>query len=172
MCQARKLVDVFIRRFSNKIFAQQAPKGHAVTSSRLDGDTTNNAGVYLDDARTQPQPDFQSLSPEIFERTFRVNVWGPLALMQACLPGMQTRGQGCIINVASGMGRCCEVAADAAAYRLSKSALLMLTRLCGASLPICPGTKPNLHRVWRPATPKVLAQPAVSTCCVSTRSAY
>jgi meso-butanediol dehydrogenase/(S,S)-butanediol dehydrogenase/diacetyl reductase len=98
----------------------------------------NAAGAYL--ARR-----FQDYSAEDFNRLLQVNLFGPLHLMQAVLPGMQQRKYGKIVNIASTTGKW--ASANQSAYNTSKHALVGLTRCvameAGASgvnvNAICPG---------------------------------
>jgi NAD(P)-dependent dehydrogenase (short-subunit alcohol dehydrogenase family) len=102
-------------------------------SGSIDG-IISNAGVYLDDMRKGPAPDILTVSRDIMQRSFQVNVWAHLQLVQTLLPKMNKQGHGRILIVSSGMGRCCEVEDNAPAYRLSKSCSLMLARLLGRAL--------------------------------------
>ncbi len=58
----------------------------------------NNAGVCIKDEGNGVDASV------LYRQTLAVNTWGPVALMEACLPTMQARGSGCIINVSSGDG--------------------------------------------------------------------
>jgi len=62
---------------------------------------------------------------EAFDRMYRINLRTAAALCQAALPGMTSRGTGCIVNVAS------RAAIDRpptlAAYSASKAGVLVLT---------------------------------------------
>ena len=79
----------------------------------------NAAGAYV--ARR-----FQDYSAEDFNRLLQVNLFGPLHLMQAVLPGMQQRKYGKIVNIASTAGKW--ASANQSAYNTSKHALVGLTR--------------------------------------------
>jgi short-subunit dehydrogenase len=57
----------------------------------------NNAGIGLASPVAQ-------LVPDDFEQVLATNLWGPLYTIQACLPLMQARGHGQIINVSSVVG--------------------------------------------------------------------
>jgi NAD(P)-dependent dehydrogenase (short-subunit alcohol dehydrogenase family) len=88
---------------------------------------------------------FLDHSAEDFNRLLQVNLFGPLHLMQAVLPGMQQRKYGKIVNIASTAGKW--ASANQSAYNTSKHALVGLTRCvameAGASgvnvNAICPG---------------------------------
>jgi len=78
----------------------------------------NNAGVNLD-ARVE------DLTDEAVTRSFRVNAFAPLTLMQMVLPEMQERGFGRIINLTSGAPFNCFP--EYGAYSASKGALNAFT---------------------------------------------
>jgi NAD(P)-dependent dehydrogenase (short-subunit alcohol dehydrogenase family) len=69
---------------------------------------------------------FLDYSAEDFNRLLQVNLFGPLHLMQAVLPGMQQRKYGKIVNIASTAGKW--ASANQSAYNTSKHALVGLTR--------------------------------------------
>jgi NAD(P)-dependent dehydrogenase (short-subunit alcohol dehydrogenase family) len=84
----------------------------------------NNAAVLLgenDGVLSAPIEDFR-LSME-------TNVWGPLLLSQALLPGMLRRRYGRVVNVSSGAGQLAGMSDYAPPYSVSKTALNALTRL-------------------------------------------
>lgn len=85
---------------------------------RLDA-LVNNAGVYK--SRT-----FLDYSPQDFQRLLDVNLFGTVHLMQAALPGMQARGYGRIVNIASTAGKW--GSRNQSAYNVSKHAVVGLTR--------------------------------------------
>ncbi|MFI0189570.1 SDR family oxidoreductase [Streptomyces sp. NPDC017086] len=64
---------------------------------------------------------FEEVPPERWERQFRTNVFGPVALAQLVLPGMRARGHGRIVNISSMAGEL--VLPVGAAYHGSKFAL-------------------------------------------------
>ena len=81
----------------------------------------NNAGIG---------PDLNSPAPEraTFDKTFAVNVTGTVFFTEAILPKIKKDGK--IINVSSKMGAMAVCStADSAAYRMSKSALNMYTKI-------------------------------------------
>jgi NAD(P)-dependent dehydrogenase (short-subunit alcohol dehydrogenase family) len=97
----------------------------------------NAAGAYIANR-------FLDYSAEQFDRLLQVNLFGPLHLMQAVLPGMQRQKYGKIINIASTAGKW--ASANQSAYNTSKHALVGLTRCvameAGTGLnvnAICPG---------------------------------
>ena len=90
----------------------------------------NNAGVALD--KWVPTAEL-ALRP--LRDTMEVNLFGPLRLSQLVLPGMIERGYGRIVNLSSELGSLSESAmGSSAAYRMSKTALNMMTRLLALEL--------------------------------------
>jgi 3-hydroxybutyrate dehydrogenase len=79
----------------------------------------NNAGVY----RAKPFLDY---APQDFQDMLDVNLFGVLHFMQACLPGMQARRHGRIVNIASTAGKW--GSRNQSAYNVSKHAVVGLTR--------------------------------------------
>jgi NAD(P)-dependent dehydrogenase (short-subunit alcohol dehydrogenase family) len=82
----------------------------------------NNAGIYADLAR---QP-FWALEPDDWDQVMAVNLRGPWLCARACVPHMQARGGGAIVNISSA-----SVLARAtlfAHYVASKAGLIGLTR--------------------------------------------
>lgn len=104
-----------------------------------DENTINNIAVFLKDNtieidilvnNTGIGPDLDTLKPDIesFKKTFDVNVTGTVFLTEALLPHIKTGGK--IINISSKMGSIdmC-VLTDSTAYRMSKTALNMYTKI-------------------------------------------
>ena len=79
----------------------------------------NNAGVYRGKS-------FLEYSAADFQDMLDVNLFGVLHFTQACLPGMQTRRHGRIINMASTAGKW--GSRNQSAYNVSKHAVVGLTR--------------------------------------------
>lgn len=79
----------------------------------------NNAGIY----KSRPFLDYQS---QDFQDLLDVNLMGVVHLMQACLPGMQARRSGRIVNMASTAGKW--GSRNQSAYNISKHAVVGLTR--------------------------------------------
>ncbi len=98
----------------------------------------NNAGIY----HAAP---FLDHSPQDFQRLLDVNLFGVLHFMQACLPPMQSRRSGAIVNIASTAGKW--GSRNQSAYNTSKHAVVGLTRCValeasahqGTVNAICPG---------------------------------
>ena len=61
----------------------------------------NNAGI-LPEATDTATPEFASV--EMFERTYRTNVFGPVAVTEAFLPLLRRSTAGRIVNVSTTMG--------------------------------------------------------------------
>ncbi|MCB9741381.1 MAG: SDR family NAD(P)-dependent oxidoreductase [Alphaproteobacteria bacterium] len=89
----------------------------------------NNATLALDWGRT-----FLELSQEELRQTFEVNVFGVMQLCHALIPPMVQQGWGRVVNVSSGRGSFSKLAADGAAYRMSKTTLNALTRVLADEL--------------------------------------
>ena len=79
----------------------------------------NNAGVYRGKS-------FLEYSAADFQDMLDVNLFGVLHFTQACLPGMQARRHGRIINMASTAGKW--GSRNQSAYNVSKHAVVGLTR--------------------------------------------
>lgn len=79
----------------------------------------NNAGIYQAKA-------FLDYSAQDFQTMLDVNVLGVIHFTQACLPGMQARQQGRVINMASTAGKW--GSRNQSAYNISKHAVVGLTR--------------------------------------------
>lgn len=79
----------------------------------------NNAGVYR-------AKSFLDYTDGDFHDMLDVNLFGVLHFMQACLPGMQARRHGRIVNIASTAGKW--GSRNQSAYNTSKHAVVGLTR--------------------------------------------
>ena len=79
----------------------------------------NNAGIYH-------AASFLDHQAQDFQRLLDVNVFGVIHCMQACLPQMQARRRGSIINIASTAGKW--GSRNQSAYNTSKHAVVGLTR--------------------------------------------
>jgi NAD(P)-dependent dehydrogenase (short-subunit alcohol dehydrogenase family) len=84
----------------------------------------NNAAVLLSEGR-----DVLSVPLDDFRWSMETNVYGPLLLCQALMPGMLRRRWGRIVNVSSGAGQLASMSDYAPPYSMSKTALNALTRL-------------------------------------------
>jgi NAD(P)-dependent dehydrogenase (short-subunit alcohol dehydrogenase family) len=88
----------------------------------------NNAAVLLDEGQL-----LATLAPDDLRRTFETNVFAPIAVTQAFLPGMLSRGFGRIVNVSSEAGQLASMGTYAPAYSISKTALNAFTRQLAAA---------------------------------------
>lgn len=90
----------------------------------------NNAGVALDKWVPAAQLELDAL-----RTTMETNLYAPLRLSQLVLPAMRAQGYGRIVNLSSELGSLAESKmGGSAAYRMSKTALNMLTRLLALEL--------------------------------------
>jgi NAD(P)-dependent dehydrogenase (short-subunit alcohol dehydrogenase family) len=89
----------------------------------------NNAAVNLDKGLSPLELDLTTL-----RQTMETNVYGPLRLSQGLVPLMQRHGYGRIVNVSSQAGRLSNPQPDGLAYRTSKAALNMVTRVLARRL--------------------------------------
>jgi NAD(P)-dependent dehydrogenase (short-subunit alcohol dehydrogenase family) len=78
----------------------------------------NNAGLTV-------QAPVEAVPIDVFRSVIETNLFGPLRLMQAFLPGMRKRGRGTIVNVSSGGVRSAPPLQGA--YSASKAALELLS---------------------------------------------
>lgn len=88
----------------------------------------NNAGLLLDE-----HGDVLEVDVRHFRDCMETNVYGPLRLAQALMPGMIARGHGRVVNVSSGAGQISSMSDYAPPYSLSKAALNALTRLLASA---------------------------------------
>lgn len=89
----------------------------------------NNAGVFLD--RATPG---LNVSLDTVRHTMEINVYGPLRLCQAVIPLMKQHDYGRIVNMTSTLGSLTEMSGGWLAYRMSKTALNVLTRVLADEL--------------------------------------
>lgn len=102
----------------------------------------NNAGVFLDKAKDPVTIDLDTM-----RQTLEANSLGPLRLIQEAVPLMKERGYGRIVNMSSGMSSFHEMTGGYLAYRTSKTALNVITKVLSAELKesgilvncMCPG---------------------------------
>jgi NAD(P)-dependent dehydrogenase (short-subunit alcohol dehydrogenase family) len=87
----------------------------------------NNAGIMLEDADDDPLEEL-----EIMRDTMQTNVYGPLLLSRLAIPIMKSRRYGRIVNLSSSMGALSEMGAGYIAYRVSKAAINVITRVVAA----------------------------------------
>lgn len=88
----------------------------------------NNAGILIDSEDGGNSSIYKTKASTI-QKTFTTNTLGPFLLTQKIFPLMKAEGYGRIVNVSSGMAQLSNPQSASAAYRLSKTALNMVTRL-------------------------------------------
>lgn len=64
----------------------------------------NNAGICVRDEDAAAAVEGSGGREGVYRSVFDINTWAPVALMEACLPGMCKHGFGCIVNISSGDG--------------------------------------------------------------------
>ena len=89
----------------------------------------NNAGVFLDKGVS-----VFDIEDAAIRTTLEVNLYGPLRLCRALVPGMVQRGWGRVVNISSGYGSLANMGGHNAAYKLSKAALNAVTRIVAAEV--------------------------------------
>jgi meso-butanediol dehydrogenase/(S,S)-butanediol dehydrogenase/diacetyl reductase len=103
---------------SKQTDAQRAVEQTLAAWGRVDV-LVNNAGIYH-------AASFLDHTPQDFQRLLDVNLFGVMHFMQACLPHMQQRRSGSIVNIASTAGKW--GSRNQSAYNTSKHAVVGLTR--------------------------------------------
>jgi NAD(P)-dependent dehydrogenase (short-subunit alcohol dehydrogenase family) len=83
----------------------------------------NNAAVLLSE-----DGEVLRVPADDFRESMETNVYGPLLLCQALMPGMRRRRYGRVVNVSSGAGQLATMTDYAPPYSVSKAALNALTR--------------------------------------------
>lgn len=104
----------------------------------------NNAGILPDQGSGMSVFDAPE---ERIRLALETNYFGALRLVRAFVPGMVARRWGRVVNVSSGMGQLTEMNGHYPAYRTSKAAMNVLTRIVadetqGAGVlinSVCPG---------------------------------
>ncbi len=103
----------------------------------------NNAGIFNDESSGSPL----TASIDIIRKSLDTNTFGPLLMIQGLVPFMKKNGYGRIVNVSSGMGSFDEMDRGYISYRMSKTALNVITKITSAELSgthilinsVCPG---------------------------------
>lgn len=90
--------------------------------------TPKQIDILVNNAGIAPDLDYNSPEEETFKQTFEVNVTGTVFLTESLIGLLSNNGK--IINISSDMGsiELCKLA-DSVAYRMSKSALNMYTKI-------------------------------------------
>jgi len=91
-----------------------------------------NIAILVNKAGIAPFDDFLTISPELLERVFRINMFGPFWVTQECVPDMIEAKWGRIINITSSSVQSgSELQAH---YTSSKGGLLGLTKCLAQAL--------------------------------------
>lgn len=101
--------------------------------------------VLVNNAGTNELSEIDKIDHHSFSRMMTVNLWAPLALAQAFLPGMAARGFGRVVNVASIWAHVAR--SRRGAYSSTKAGLIGLTRVMAVEYAgngvlvnaVCPG---------------------------------
>ncbi len=109
----------------------------------------NNAGIFPDqrDDLENDWPSILTAKLETIQKGLETNTYGALRLCQAIIPLMQQNHYGRIVNVSSGMGQLSDMNGCCPGYRISKTALNVITRVIADELKdtdilinsLCPG---------------------------------
>jgi len=109
----------------------------------------NNAGIFPD-PRDDPDNNWPSiLTADIkhIQQGIECNSYGTLRMCQALIPLMQKNNYGRIVNISSGMGQLSDMNGGCPGYRISKTAVNVITRIIADELQntnilinsMCPG---------------------------------
>ena len=109
----------------------------------------NNAGIFPDarDDLENHWPSILTADLDTIRTGMETNAYGALRLCQYIVPLMQKNKYGRIVNMSSGMGQLTDMNGCCAAYRISKTALNVITRVLADELKgtnilvnsMCPG---------------------------------
>ncbi len=118
-------------------------------ASRLFGERYGHLDALVNNAGIYPEGDnsILTISADLIRKTLETNTLGPLLAARAFRPWLEKSPHGRIVNVSSGLGQLHDMADDAPAYSISKTALNAVTRQLAASLKpknisvncVCPG---------------------------------
>jgi 3-hydroxybutyrate dehydrogenase len=134
--------------------------------------------VLINNAVIRKMSPVQALADSDWDRALEVNLSAPFRLIRMCLPDMQARNWGRIINMASVYSLI--ALAGRADYVTTKHAMIGLTRTVALELAatsvtcnaICPGlmaTESALHRIEALACEKDISREAATRLFLSTR---
>lgn len=107
----------------------------------------NNAGVFLDSVHEGQGQSVLEADKVMILKSIETNTMGPMQLTQSLTSLLEKSKQGKIINISSGMGSLTEMDARSTGYRMSKTALNVLTKIFSIELApmnikvnsVCPG---------------------------------
>ena len=133
----------------------------------------NNAGIQIDG-----DTSVLELARTTLLNTLETNTFGPLLLVQACLPLMKANGYGRIVNISSILGSLNDISNPrseytqiaAPAYRMSKAMLNAITALLASELrgtnilvnSVCPGwVRTDMGGPQAPRSPQEAAETPV-----------
>jgi NAD(P)-dependent dehydrogenase (short-subunit alcohol dehydrogenase family) len=89
----------------------------------------NNAGILM--GYTEPGLRFPL---DMVRQLMETNTYGPLQLCQAVIPLMQQNNYGRIVNISSRAGQLASMGSQSLGYRMSKTALNVITRVIASEL--------------------------------------
>ncbi len=107
----------------------------------------NNAGVFLDSVHTGQGQSILEADKVMILKSIETNTMGPMQLTQSLVSLLEKSKHGQVINISSGMGSLEEMESSSTGYRMSKTALNVLTRIFSHELAsmnirvnsVCPG---------------------------------
>jgi NAD(P)-dependent dehydrogenase (short-subunit alcohol dehydrogenase family) len=128
----------------------------------------NNSGIDIDKDDTALQADINKI-----KETMETNTFGPLRLCQQLVPMMMKNNFGRIVNVSSGAGSFSEMGRAHPGYRISKTALNVVTKLLANELlhmnitvnSMCPG---NVQTDMNPIGVRTLEEGAETAVWLAT----
>jgi NAD(P)-dependent dehydrogenase (short-subunit alcohol dehydrogenase family) len=94
-------------------------------------DVLVNNAAYLHPEVAERDLDIERADPDLWDKTFAVNVRGTMLACRAALPHIVAAGGGAVVNTVSGLGTRGHIIQTA--YAASKAALIQLTRSIAAS---------------------------------------
>ncbi|MEL6136228.1 MAG: SDR family NAD(P)-dependent oxidoreductase [Cyanobacteria bacterium J06626_23] len=134
----------------------------------------NNAGIYPDKG-----VNILTIPRDLLSLTLNTNTFGPIRMVQACLPLLKKSTDARIVNVSSGYGEISGLSADVPSYCLSKLALNGATIMLAEALAsegivvnsICPGwVRTDMGGESAPRSPEEGADTAVWLATDASRS--
>ncbi len=111
---------------------------NAAAVQNLVADVTKRFGrldILINDAaynQSIPFTDLDGLTQDVWDKIMAVNLTGPMRLIKAVAPLMQSQGRGRIVNIASVAGL--QPTGSSIAYAVSKAGLIHLTRCMAVAL--------------------------------------